>query len=98
MHGMGNRNAEHLVVLIADHFAESPIGNQLDGVNTESCSENSIQRGRRAASLQVTQHAAASLLVCPIGDFRCHLFTDAAELVFTRAGLAVNLSAISGMG
>src|ERR1043166_5389351 len=49
----GDRHMTHLVVLITHHGSKVPLVSQLDSLDAEPCCENSVERCRRAAPLEM---------------------------------------------
>ena len=51
VYGLSNWHVAHLVILIAHHRTELPFVDQFHGLNPETCAEDAIERGGRAATL-----------------------------------------------
>src|SRR4030095_4141558 len=64
----GDRHMSDLIILIADHRPEVSFARQLHGFHSETRRENSIQRRRRTAALQMTQNAAARFFTSAFGN------------------------------
>src|ERR1700732_854096 len=73
----------HLIVLITDHRSEMSFVGQLNGLHAEAGAENSIERGGRAAALQMPEHTGARLFASALGDLPRHDIADAAKTEFT---------------
>src|SRR4051794_8020290 len=58
MHRVRDRDAENLIVLVADHLTEFAFGDQLDGLYAEAGSQDAIEGGRGTAALQMAQHTS----------------------------------------
>ena len=57
MDRLGDRDIQHLVVLVADHGAELLLARKLHGLHAEPDAEDTVERGRIPSALQVTKHA-----------------------------------------
>ncbi len=66
--GFGDRDAGDRGIAQADHLAEFAFGDEFDGGCAEAGSQNAVERGRRAAALDVSEHADAHFLVSGQGD------------------------------
>src|SRR3954464_15286758 len=76
----------HLIILVADHGAVLTIRRHLNRFYSETGTENSIEGGRRAVSLKMTQNSAAGLVDGERRDFCGHHVTNSSKLVFPRFG------------
>ena len=69
-HGLGaadhfaKRYRHQLRRMVRNHLAELSPQNQLHRFPAESCRERAIERGRRPAALQVSEHDVARFLPC----------------------------------
>ena len=70
MNGFGDRNAEHLIILIADHLAELLCSDEFDSADAETGAEDPVQGGRGATALQMSEDAGARFLVRAGRDLR----------------------------
>ena len=60
-------------------MAELAVLDELHGADAEAGAENAVERGGRAAALQVAQHHGARLAIGPHRDLVCDLRADAAQ-------------------
>src|ERR1700737_1186858 len=84
---IGNRDMAPLIVLITDHRSEMSFVGQMDSLHAEAGAENSIERGGRAAALQMPEHTGARLFASALSDLPRYDIADAAKTefaVFTR--------------
>src|SRR6266446_3297433 len=84
---IGDRDMAHLIVLITDHRSEMSFVGQLNGLHAEAGAENPIERGGRAAALQMPEHAGARFFASALGDLSRYDIAHAAKTefaVFTR--------------
>src|SRR5205823_14078033 len=93
-----DRNVADLVILVADHRSEVSLVRELDSFHPESCAENSIERGGRAAALQMAKHTTTGFFAGALGDFTRHDFANSSEPEFAIFRLAHYLLTISWPG
>src|SRR5438128_2456485 len=84
----------NLVTLITDHRTEMPFVSELYRLHSKPCSKNPVQRGRRAAALQVSQDAAARFFVGSSGDLTRHQIADASQPVLASFNIPLHRLAI----
>jgi hypothetical protein len=94
--GVGNRNAKHLIVLIADHLAKLLFGDEFDGADAETGAENSVQSGRGSAALQVSKDAGARFLFRAGRYLASDDFANAPQAIFSNGHRANLLVAFFG--
>src|ERR1700726_4882279 len=95
INGFGDGRMAHLVILITHHRAEVALVSQLHGFHAKACAENTIQRGRRTAALQMAEHAAARFFTGALCDFTRDNVADSAEAKFAPFDIAFDLLSIS---
>ena len=93
-----DRNVADLVILVADHRSEVSLVRKLDSFHSESCAENSIERGGRAAALQMAKHTTTRFFAGALGDFTRDDFADSSEPEFAIFRFAHHLLTISWPG
>ena len=92
--GLRDGDVADFIIAVRDHFAELAFGDQLDCAHTEACAEDAIERGWRAAALEMTEDAGARLFSRTPLDLTGNPFADA-----TPAFLAAMAAALSlGLG
>src|SRR5947207_15986948 len=91
-----NWNVAYLIILIAHHRSEVFFVCQLHGFNTKARREDSIEGRRRAAALQMAEHAGARFLASSLRDLGGHDIADASKSKFTVFAFAHDLLAIPG--
>ena len=82
------------IILITDHGTEMAFVRQLHGLDPEARCKNPIQRRRRAATLQMTQHAAARLLSRTFCNFPRDDFANPTKPKLARLNVALHLFAM----
>ena len=70
---------------------------QLDGFDSEARPEDAIERGRCAAALQMSEHAAARFLARPHRQLLRHNLANPAKAIFPRSRLMQHLLTIPGL-
>src|SRR5438477_11467737 len=91
VHGVGDRNVPHLVILIADHRTEVSLVCELHGFNSEACAKNSVERGRSPAALQMSEHAGSRFFSSAFRDFARNHITNSTQPKFAAFDIAFNL-------
>ena len=88
IHRVGDRHMAHLVILVADHRAELSFVDQLHRLDAEARAEDPVERGRRAAALEMPKDRAARFLSGARGDLARDYAADAAvfDLRLRRCG------------
>src|SRR5205085_7030804 len=84
----------HLIVLITYHGSEVPLVSQLHGFDAEARGKNSVERCRRAASLEMAEHTTTRFLSSLLRDFACNDFTDSTKPKLAAFNVAFDLFAI----
>src|SRR5436853_4992598 len=92
--GLGNWNVAYLIILLAHHRSEVFFVCQLHGFNAKARRKDSIECGRRAATLQMAEHARACLFAGPFCDLRGHDIADASKAKFAVFTFAHDLLTI----
>src|SRR5205814_5813276 len=82
--------------LVAHHRSEVSFIRHLHGFHTKARCEDSIECGRRAAALQMAEHAGARFLASSLRDLGRHDIADASKSKFTLFTFAPDLLAILG--
>ena len=94
VHGVGDRNVPHLVILIADHRTEVTFVRKLHGFDPEACTEDPIEGGRWAAALQMSEHAGSRFFSSAFRDFVRNDIPNSSQSKFAAFDIALNLLAI----
>src|SRR5437763_5487067 len=94
VHGVGNGDMAHLVILIANHRTKVTFVRQLDGFDPEACAEDPIEGGRWAAALQMSEHAGSRFLSRSLRDFMRNHIPNSSQSKFAAFDIALNLLAI----
>jgi hypothetical protein len=88
-HGFGNPHSLDALAAQANHLAKFPLRDQIYCRNSKARRQDSIERSRRSAALNVPQHAHPNLLLCTYRD-------GIADQVSNRAGPAIFFQFRSG--
>ena len=75
----------HVIGLVADHLAEFAFLGEFHGHDAEAHAEDPVDRGGRAAALEVAERAGAGFLAGGFLEFRGDPLADAAEADFAAA-------------
>ena len=86
----------HLIVLITYHGPEVPLVSQLYGFDAEARGKNSVERCRRAASLEMAEHTTTRFFSSLFCDFACNDFTNSTEPKLAAFNVALHLLAVFG--
>ena len=76
---LGQRDADDLGTAQRHHHAERAVADRADRVHAEPGGQNPVERGRRAAALDVAEHRAARLLAGPLLDLLGQQLADTAQ-------------------
>src|ERR1700676_3863944 len=79
----GDRNVVRLIILVADHRSEMSFIRQLHCFNAEARAENSIERCRRAAALQMSEHTRTRFFAGAFGDLARDKVAERTQAKFT---------------
>src|ERR1043166_2636935 len=92
--GVRDRDMANLIILVTHHRSEVSFVCELDGFDAEAGPENAIERGWRAAALQMSQDASTRFFSSTPSNLARNDIANSTELEFAGLHVAFDLLAI----